>query len=169
MIQSESENQMKYLPFLLIAIILGGCSGMSARRTWLGNWKEAPVVKTHVTDTYNKNVVGFFTLKQHQVYWADELDNCDLELTFTNTTDKIISFNYQINFALNTHPRKFIRRGDNSHRRGSLYSGHWTYTNAVIRVQPNSTTSFGHISDRIVSIKDGGIYCRITNQVTYEE
>lgn len=160
---------MKHLAILSIAVLMCGCSGMSARRTWLGNWKETATVKTHVNDASNKKVVGHFTLKQHQVYWADELDNCDLELTFTNTTNNIVSFNYQINFNLNVAPRKYIRNTNNNQRRGSLFNGYWTYTNACVRVQPNETVAFGHISDRIVSIKDGGIYVRLTSPVTYEE
>ena len=159
---------MKYLLSILIAISFCGCSGMSARRTWLGNWKETAVVKTHVTDRHNKNV-GYFTLTQHQVYWADELDNCDLDLTFTNTTSHIVSFNFQLNFALNTYPRKYIRRTNNNRRRGSLYNGYWTYTNAIVKLQPNETMSFGHISDRIVSIKDGRIYARLMGHVSYNQ
>lgn len=156
---------MKYIiPFVLI--ILCGCSTVSARRTFLGNWTEAPETRLHVKD--QEQILGYFTIKQHQKYWADELDACDMELMFTNTTNRSLSFNFQINFSLKTPTQKYRELGSRI-RKGSRYNGYWTYTNGVVRVQPNQVVAFGQISDRIVSIKDGSIYIKITSSVTYEE
>lgn len=155
---------MKYL-IILSLILMCGCS-TSARRTFLGNWTEAPETKLHVKD--QGNILGYFTIKQHQKYWADELDAADMELMFTNTSNSILSFNFQINFQLRTPTQKYHRLGEKV-RRGLRYNGYWTYTNAVVRIQPNSSVAFGMISNRIVSIKDGSIYVRLTSPVTYEE
>lgn len=156
---------MKYISFLVL-VILCGCSSVSARRTFLGNWTEVPEVKLHVKN--QGKLLGYFTIKQHQKYWADELDACDMELMFTNTTNKVLSFNFQINFSLKTPTQKY-RDLSRQVRKGDKYNGYWTYTNGIIRSQPNQVVSFDKISDRIVSIKDGSIYIKLTSTVTFEE
>lgn len=148
---------MRYLTTILIAISMASCS-RAARRSFLGNWEEVPTSQIHVT--YNRDMIGYFTLVQHQKYWADELDAAELELSFTNTSRMAVSFSFQINFQLLApHPRHIPSN------RGRLNPGYWTYSNAVVVVQPNETVHFGMISDRVVSIKDGRFYVRLTSPV----
>lgn len=139
-------------PFvILLSIFLCSCSGMSARRTWLGNWKE-------IAEITQNTECGTFTLTQHQVYWADELDNCEMDLVFTNTTNKIVSFNFQINFSLaSTYPNR------SKYRDNKVMDGYWTYTNAIVNLRPNESISVRGISKRVVDIRNGSVYFHLSN------
>lgn len=151
---------MRYLPILLIVISMASCS-RAARRSFLGNWEEVPSINIYATQ--DRRTFGYFTLVQHQKYWADKLDAAELELMFTNTTSTAVSFNFQINFQLFAyHPRHIPEN------RGVRNPGYWTYSNAVVVAQPNETVHFGLISDRVASIKDGRIYVRITSPIILE-
>jgi len=134
---------MKYI--LLLSIFLISC-GTSARRTFFGSWKESPKITV-----YQSQPQGIFTIVQHQSYWNDSLDSAEMELQYTNMTQSTISFNFQINFQLNTV------NTDNKYKlqHGTVYNGYWTYQNAVVNLRPSETISFGTISNRPVSIKDG--------------
>ena len=146
---------MKHLILILMAISMTSCN-RAARRSFLGNWEEQPTAFVHVS--YNRRTLGYFTLVQHQKYWADDLHAAELELMFTNTTPSPVSFDYQINFQLTTAFPRYIPSN-----RGRANPGYWTYSNAVVVAQPNETVHFGLISDRVISIKDGRFYVSVTS------
>jgi hypothetical protein len=136
-------------PFVILCtIFLCSCSGLSARRSFFGNWKETAEIKQQVS-------FGYFTVVQHQVYWADRLDNCEMDISFTNTSRYIVSFNFETTFALS-----YTFNSYNEHKNRN---GNWTYTNAVMQVKPNQTVSFRNVSKRVVDIKDGVIYFDLSN------
>jgi len=140
--------------------------GYTAKRSIFGSWNETAEIKVFVQKS--RHNIGYFTLKQDQYYWADELKSCDLSLRFTSTTDYILSFNFDMNFQLRSPPHRYYDYNSSYHHGRERYNGRWTYTNAVVKIQPNETLDFGDISHRIVSIREGRIYVSITSPVTLE-